>query len=154
MKDDSSCYVDLRGLEICNWRHLNSNIGMMFVMCPNICYSVSIMEFSTVTTTTYFKVDISVTWNFIVQYASAAFTGIFVVPTDGCHLKPKHVAQCRYSKTLRRCSSDWLLPHPFVLNYITAVRHTERGYWDLKWRSDRKTEKDALWRALCFVLRI
>jgi len=78
-----------------------------------------------------------------VQYASAAFTGIFIVPTDGCHLKPKHVAQCRYSKTLRRCSSVWLLPHPFILNYITAVRHTERGYWDSKWRSDRKTEKVA-----------
>jgi len=78
---------------------------MMFVMFPTTYYSVSIMIFSAVTTTTYFKVDISVALNIIVQYASAAFTGIFIVPTDGCHLKPKHIAQCRYSKTLRRCSS-------------------------------------------------
>jgi len=34
---------------------------MMFVMCPNIYYSVSIMLFPAITTTTYFKGDISVT---------------------------------------------------------------------------------------------
>jgi hypothetical protein len=60
---------------------------MMFVMFPTTYYSVSIMIFLAVTATTYFKVDISITLNVIVQYASVAFTGIFY--SAYCWLSPK-----------------------------------------------------------------